>query len=217
MPTKDALGYLSDKHQKALNDQADADNVLVAANVTQVATNKTDIATNVTNIATNVTDIATNVTDIATNATAITNLLLSLESQKTQLSSAQVNALLGANIEVIAAPAAGLARVPVFVHMFLDHGGTDFVQVSDTDQLALKYNGGAEIAELGTQAQCTTFLEASADAALDSPVPAIAGGVVPVAATAIDLDNNGAAELTTGDGTLSIEVFYRTVTMAAFS
>ena len=134
-----------------------------------------------------------------------------------QLSAAEVNALAAANIELVAAPGAGLAVVPIAVQMFLDHGGTDFVQTNNTDQLALVYSGGAEIAEVGTEAQCTAFLEAGADAGLYSPVPAIAGGFVPVAATAIDLDNNGAAEYTTGDGTLSVRTFYRVVRMVAFT
>lgn len=132
-----------------------------------------------------------------------------------QLTAAQVNALLATNIELVATPGANLAVIPVAVHMFLDHGGTDFVQVNNTDQLALKYNGSTEIIEFGTEAQCTTFLEAAADAALFDPVDT--GGIVPVANKAIDLDNNGAAEYTTGDGTLSVRVYFITVPMVAFS
>ncbi len=137
-----------------------------------------------------------------------------LAFQDTQLSAAQLNGLAAANITVVAAPAAGLAAFPVGWSIWLDHGGTDFVQTNGADHLALRYSAAAEICELGTEAQCTALLEASADAALAGAVSAIA---VPVAATAIDLDNNGAAEYTTGDGTLSIRVWYRTFPMAAFT
>ena len=138
-----------------------------------------------------------------------------LQYTDTQLTAAQVNALAAANIELVAAPGSALAVIPVGVHLFLDHGGTDFVQVNNTDQLALKYSGGAEIAEIGAEAQCTTLLEASADAALYDPLDAT--GYVPVANAAIVLDNNGAAEYTTGNGTLSVRVWHVTVPMAAFT
>lgn len=138
-------------------------------------------------------------------------------SQDTQLTATNVKALAATNIEVVAAPPAGLAVFPIAAHIFLKHGGTDFVQVNDTDQLALVYSAGAEISEIASQAQCKTLLEASGDASLATGLYEIsAAGVVPVAATAIDLDNNGAAEYTTGDGTLSIRVFYVLIPMTAF-
>jgi hypothetical protein len=132
-----------------------------------------------------------------------------------QLNAAAVNGLLGANVQLVASPGANLANIPVAVFMFLDHGGTDFIQVNNSDHLALVYNGGAEIIEFGAEAQCTALLEAAADAALFDPVDM--DGIVPEADTAIDLDNNGAAEYTTGDGTLSIRIYYITVPMVAFS
>ena len=67
----------------------------------------------------------------------------------------------------------------------------------------------------GSEAQCTTFLEASADAARYEPIDA--DGLVPEANKAIDLDNNGTNEYTTGNGTLSVRVYFITVTIVAFS
>lgn len=136
----------------------------------------------------------------------------------TQLTAAQFNALAATNITLVAAPGAGLAVVPFAVHLFLDFGSAAFVQAAATDQLALRYSASNEIAEIGTQAQCEAFIEAAADAELYSPIPAIAGGFVPEVNKAVVLDNNGAAEYTTGTGsTVSIRVFYRVVPMAAFT
>ena len=138
-----------------------------------------------------------------------------IQYKDTQLTAAEVNALRATNIEVVPSPGANLAIFPVRVHIFLDHGGADFVQVNNSDQLALTYNGSNEIGEIGAEAQCTTLLEASADAALFDPVDL--SGFVLEANKAIDLDNNGAAEYTTGDGTLSIRVWFVEVPMAAFT
>ncbi len=134
-----------------------------------------------------------------------------------QLNAAAVNGLLAANVELVPAPGVGLAVVPVAVHMFLLNA-TDFVQVADTDQLAILYNGGSQIAELGIQAQVTAFLEASVDAALFADILGAASpsGIVPEENAAIDLDNNGATEYTTGTGSLSVRTFYRVVPFAAF-
>ena len=123
---------------------------------------------------------------------------------------------MGTNIEVVATPGANLANIPVRAHLFLDFVSTDYVQVNNADHLALKYNASTEIAEIGSEAQCTAFLEVSgADAALFDSLDET--GFVPVVNKAIDLDNNGSAEYTTGGGTLSIRVWYVTVDMVAFS
>lgn len=155
-----------------------------------------------------------NETAVATNVTNIAAIEQDLQSVRVQLTATQLKALAAANIQLLAAPAAGLAHVPVTVHFFMAHGGTDFIQVNGTDALALKYNGGAEITEVSSEALMTLLLEATADIGLYCNIGA---NFNPEVAAAIDLDNNGAAEYTAGDGTLSVELFYRTVTMAAFS
>jgi len=135
-------------------------------------------------------------------------------SVDTQLSAAQVNALAATNIEIVAAPGAALAIAVTGIHLFLDHGGTNFAQDAADDALAILYNGGAEITELGTEAQGTAFIEASADSSLFITPPL---GQALKANSAIDLDMNGGTEHTNGDGTLSVRVFYRVVPFVAFS
>lgn len=132
----------------------------------------------------------------------------------TQLTTGQILALAATNIEVLAAPPTGYATVPVGVFLYHDHIGTDYVQTNNADQLALLYLAGSEIAEIGSEAQCTTLAEASADAALYDSLDAT--GVVPETA-AIMIDNNGAAEWTTGTGTISVRLWYRVMPMAAFT
>ena len=145
--------------------------------------------------------------------------------RNTIIISAAVKTLAAANIELVTAPPTGFARVPVSAHMFLFHAGTnDFIQTNATDHLALLYNGGAEITELGSAAQLTTLLETSASAALfvefGIPYGATPAGFVPEVDAAIDLDNNGAAEYTGNagsDNTLSLRIGYKNVPMSAFS
>ena len=86
------------------------------------------------------------------------------------------------------------------------HRNLNILEAISKVQIALKYKASNEIAEMGSEAQCTALIEASGDAALFVPVT---GAFVPEAATAIALDNNGANEYTLGDGTLSVRVYYR--------
>jgi len=116
------------------------------------------------------------------------------------ITAAELNALAATPQTLVAAPGAGYAIIPHVLALRLDHGGTDFVQTNATDHLALRYSGGVEIDEIGTEAQCTALLEASADANLAWPLGGV--GWIPTDNEAVELDNNGAAEYSTGDGTL---------------
>ena len=140
--------------------------------------------------------------------------------QDTLLTAAEINDMKDTNVEVVAAPPSGYAAVPIEVMMFLDHGGTDFVQGAATDQFALKYDGGSQIVELGLAATFETFIEASSDAHMflnfaESALSATGAlGFTPVVAKAIDLDNNGSTDNTTGNGVMYMRGSYILVPMS---
>ena len=127
------------------------------------------------------------------------------------ISSAELLALRATQIELVATPGVGLALVPYMFTCFLDHGGTDYVQTAGADHMALMYNGGVEIAEVGSEAQCTALLEAGADAQFAWPMIL---GWIPTANKGIELDNNGGNEWTTGDGVLDWYLIYAIVPVA---
>jgi hypothetical protein len=129
------------------------------------------------------------------------------------LSNAELLALLATPITVIAAPGVGKAIVPYFVSLFNDYSGAAFVQTAATDHLALRYSGGVEIAEIGSQSQCEAFIEAAADASLAFPMIL---GWVPTANEAVQFDNNGAAEYTNagGAGVIDYYIIYAIVPVA---
>ena len=128
------------------------------------------------------------------------------------LTSAEALDIKDTHPEVIPAPGAGYSVVPLWIHIFHDHGGTDYVQDAGTDHLALRYSGGVEIDEIGSEAQCTALLEASADSALMWPIGGI--GWIPTANESVVWDNNGATDLTTGDGVFEYTIAYAVVTSA---
>lgn len=137
-----------------------------------------------------------------------------IQFQDVQLTAANILDLIDTNITLVTAPPAGTTAIPTRAHLYHDHGGTDFIQAAGSDALAIKYAASTEITELGSEAQMTAFIEAAADAALHVPISSV---FVPVAASALVIDNNGATEYTTGDGTFSVRTHYVIEPMAAFS
>ena len=125
------------------------------------------------------------------------------------ITTAQMLDLKDTNPLAIPAPAADEYVVPLWVHLFMDHAGTDYVQNAGTDHLALRYTGGVEIDEIGSQAQCTAFLQASADDNFAWPIGGI--GWIGTIGEGVEWDNNGATDLITGNSPVNYTIAYAIV------
>lgn len=78
---------------------------------------------------------------------ATVNTVAALPYGEVTLTSAQVKALKATPIEIVAAPGAGLALVPVAVAISVNYGGTNAFTES-ADDLSIGYDGGAELKEI---------------------------------------------------------------------
>ena len=125
------------------------------------------------------------------------------------LTSQEVKALAATNIDLVPAPGAGLALVPIRVVYSLDRNAAYDDAAADGD-LVLAYKT-TQTALITTEAD--TFIDAAADR-VTVEHPAVAD-FVPEANTAIVIDNDGAEF--TGDATnlntLKITVYYIVVPM----
>lgn len=145
--------------------------------------------------------------------------------QDTQLSDTNLLALAATPITVVSAPAAGLAIVVHSAYFFFDLGAGAYDDVAADGDLGLIYEDGAD-QTAGMTVEANSFIDAAADAAQfvingydlvgDAALP-----IVPVAAKAIQLNNDG-AEFTsvsndTSTNTLSVRVWYSVVAVAAFT
>lgn len=120
----------------------------------------------------------------------------------------QVKALAATNIELVPATeaGAGFAIVPVAVSVKLDYGSE--VLAESDDNFGIRYSAGAELMEIET----TGLIDQTND---ESRYQAMAeAAFVPVANTAIDLDNNGDGEITgnaSNDTTVTFRTYYRVI------
>lgn len=127
------------------------------------------------------------------------------------ITSAQLLALNATPQTLVNAPGAGKILVPEYIHLWLDHAGTDYDGVATGEDLAVKYTDGSgeEVARVET----TGFLDASADAHRivlpKAGVDAVAD-FTPVANAALVL-HLLADEIATGNSPLKFEVGYKIV------
>lgn len=126
-----------------------------------------------------------------------------------QVTTAQVLALFATPIEVVAAPAAGLAIVPrlVVIHK---PAGTAYAGIAAGEDLVLKYTD-ASGAQCSSVIETTGFLDSTAVQTRYAGMPgasgATAGDVTPVAAAAVML-HLLVGEIITGDSDLYVRTYY---------
>lgn len=139
-----------------------------------------------------------------------------------QLTNAEILALAGTPIQLVAAPGALRAIVVDAVFTFWDLAGTDYTEADDN--LTLIYAGGADgsagfememtgVVDNGNATTVERFYGSPYDYVDDGPMV-----VTPVVNTAVQLNNDN-ANFGAGDvlNSLSVRVYYHIVDMAAFT
>ena len=143
----------------------------------------------------------------------------------TQLTDTNILALAATPITVVASPGAGLAIVVHSVYLHLDVGAGAYDDVAADGTLGLIYDSGAD-QSAGFTMESDTFIDSASDVGrfAVNGYDAVAGAslaVTPIAAKAIQLNNDGTEFTTvsndTSTNTLSVRVWYSVVAVAAFS
>lgn len=132
---------------------------------------------------------------------------LTLFSSTVTISSAQMLALFGTPIEIIAAPAAGVAIVVERAEFFLDYNSAAYAGIATNEDLALRYTNAS--GAIALQCETTGFLDATADR---YRVCVPNNDVAPVAAAALVLHMT-TADITTGNSPVKVRVWYRLITL----
>jgi predicted RecA/RadA family phage recombinase len=125
------------------------------------------------------------------------------------ISSAELLALHGTPKQLVAAPAAGYAIVPVDAQLFLDYNSTPYDGIASGEDLAFCYTN-ASGNQVGT-VETTGFLDASADAHRNV---LFTGASAPTSAAALVLALL-VGEIATGNSPLKVRVRYRVVQLLA--
>lgn len=129
------------------------------------------------------------------------------------ITTAQVLALFATPIEVIAAPGAGLAVMPLRMQLFKP-AGTAYAAVAAGEDLVLKYTNAAG-AQCSGVVEATGFLDQATAQTRYVGMPgasgATAGDVTPVANAAVVL-HLLTGEVTTGTSALIVRVWYDIIT-----
>lgn len=125
------------------------------------------------------------------------------------LSSAQLKALNATPIQLVAAPGAGKALVFEGAVAVYTKGTTDYTIASNKD-VAVKYTNGSGLA-VG-QLETTGLLDTASGFRYVAPYRTASGSsdITPVANAAL-VANMTTGEITAGDGTVKLRVFYRTI------
>jgi len=131
---------------------------------------------------------------------------LNLKYREVEITSAQLKALNATPVELVEAPGAGYAHVPLFA-LLTNKFGTVAYTLANTDHV-VTINGLPAL----TDAEYQTLMESS-----DQITFAVDGegtSAEIVENQAISISDAGTAELVTGDGTLIVRVVYATIKVA---
>lgn len=112
--------------------------------------------------------------------------------------------------ELVAAPGAGYAIIPVDIQLMLDYNSAAYNGIAAGEDLEVRYTNGA--GQLVATIETTGFLDAVADA-YRHVYPASTAATVPVSNAALVMDL-ASAEIATGNSPLKVRVRYRTVALA---
>ena len=123
---------------------------------------------------------------------------------------ASVRTLNATPVDIIAAPAAGYAIVPIFAQFFLDFGTAGYDSVGSSDDLVLRYTNAS--GNVIMTVESTGFLNATADATAFGFPPAsfVATSAAKVVAHILTGEIYSAA----GDSPLLVRVWYRVLPVA---
>lgn len=130
-----------------------------------------------------------------------------MQQRTIQLTSAQILALGATPVEVVAAPGAGYALIPFATVAVLHFGAAAYILGSQVN-LYLGAKGNAHLS-IALTAAFVNLLEDSIAETLAVGLAALPDVLADGENQALNLSNVG-AEFTTGDGTITVTVFYGT-------
>jgi hypothetical protein len=137
-----------------------------------------------------------------------------VNSVTAQITAAQTRALAATQIDLVAAPGAGLYNVFLGAMFELDFGTVAHDDAAADGNLVVRYTDGS--GQIAGVLEADTFVDGASDQARWlMPTADVAGaanpGITPVANAAIVLDNDGAEFTGSGDSVIDITVYYATI------
>jgi len=123
------------------------------------------------------------------------------------ISTAELLALNATPKELVAAPGATKAIIPIDAQLWLDYNSAAYAGIGATEDLEIRHTDGS--GQLFGTVETTGFLDATADA-YRHIYPLAAEASTPVANAALVM-NLAAGEITTGNSPLKVRLRYRTV------
>ncbi len=135
---------------------------------------------------------------------------VAVQTADVTIATAAVKTLNATPVELVAAPGAGKAIIPIDMQFFLDFATAAYDGIAAGEDLEVRYTDGA--GQLVATIEATGFMDAGADAFRHS-YPASAAATAPAANAALVL-RMATGEIATGDSPLKVRTRYRVVDLA---